>query len=165
MSRLAFSLTFSIAALLAAVSGATPAWADVVVLINKSTQRMTVFVDGVERHHWSISSGLGGGPPSGIYRPQRMERMWFSRRYDWSPMPHSIFFHKGYAIHGTQYVSRLGRRASHGCVRLHPANASVLFALVRRQGMGATRIFVTSGSIASATAPTPAVARGSSITR
>lgn len=57
-------------------------------------------------------------------------------------MPHSIFFHGGYAIHGTNQVSRLGRRASHGCVRLHPANAATLFAIVRRQGSGATRIVV-----------------------
>ena len=69
-----------------------------------------------------------------------MERTWYSRKYGWSPMPHSIFFHKGYAIHGTLYVSRLGRRASHGCVRLHPSNAATLFALVRSQGMARTRI-------------------------
>jgi lipoprotein-anchoring transpeptidase ErfK/SrfK len=62
-------------------------------------------------------------------------------------MPHSIFFYKGYAIHGTQYVSRLGRRASHGCVRLHPTNAATLFALVQRQGMGRTRIVVSNSPV------------------
>jgi hypothetical protein len=61
-------------------------------------------------------------------------------------MPHSIFFHKGYAIHGTIHVSRLGRRASHGCVRLHPANAATLFALVRNHGATDTRIFVGHGA-------------------
>jgi lipoprotein-anchoring transpeptidase ErfK/SrfK len=147
MNRLAFLLTLSIAALLAGSTGVTPAWADVVVAINKPAQRMTVFVDGAERYHWPISSGLGGGPPSGSYRPERMERKWFSRKYDWSPMPHSIFFYKGYAIHGTQYVSRLGRRASHGCVRLHPTNAATLFALVQRQGMGRTRIVVSNSPV------------------
>ena len=49
---------------------------------------------------------------------------WYSRKYDWSPMPHAIFFHQGYAIHGTGYVSRLGQPASHGCVRLHPSHAA-----------------------------------------
>jgi integrase len=58
-------------------------------------------------------------------------------------VPHSIFFHEGYAIHGTQYVSRLGRQASHGCVRLHPANAATLFALVREHGRDNTSIEVT----------------------
>jgi lipoprotein-anchoring transpeptidase ErfK/SrfK len=147
MGRPAFFLRLSIVAWLAGSIGAPPAFADVVVAINKSAQRMTVIVDGVERHHWLISSGLGGGPPSGSYRPERMERTWFSRKYDWSPMPHAIFFHKGYAIHGTRSVSRLGRRASHGCVRLHPANAAVLFAVVQRQGMSRTRIVVSNSQV------------------
>jgi lipoprotein-anchoring transpeptidase ErfK/SrfK len=128
------------------------ATADVVISINKSSQRMAITVDGAVRHRWSISTGLGGGPPSGDYRPQRLERKWNSRKYNWAPMPHAIFFHKGYAIHGTNHVSRLGRRASHGCVRLHPANAATLFALVRRHGTGNTRIVVRHGGIESAKA-------------
>ena len=58
-------------------------------------------------------------------------------------MPHSIFFHKGYAIHGTNYISRLGGPASHGCVRLHPAHAATLFALVQRAGMSNTSIVIS----------------------
>jgi len=126
---------------------AAPVRADVLISIDKSSQRMTVVVDGRERHHWQVSTGVGGGPPSGAYRPERMERTWYSRKYNWSPMPHAIFFHEGYAIHGTYYVSRLGTPASHGCVRLLPANAAELFALVRGEGMGRTRI-VVSGSVA-----------------
>ena len=133
------------AGLLAAALVANPANADIFVPINKSSQRMTVMVNGREQYRWPVSTGVGGGPPSGTYQPDRMERAWHSRRYNWSPMPHSIFFHKGYAIHGTRYVSRLGSRASHGCVRLHPAHAATLFALVQRQGMGRTTI-VVSGS-------------------
>jgi hypothetical protein len=125
------------------ISGADGAAAEIVVAIDKSKQRMTVLVDGVEQHVWKVSTGLGGGPPSGTYRPERLERKWFSRKYGMSPMPHSIFFHQGYAIHGTIYVSRLGNRASHGCVRLHPANATILFDLVRTQGMSATTIVVS----------------------
>ena len=122
------------------------AQADVYIAINKAAQRMTVVVDGRPRYNWAISSGLGGGPPSGTFKPQRMERMWHSRKYDWSPMPHSIFFYHGFAIHGTNYVSRLGRRASHGCVRLHPANAATLFALVKKRGMRATTIAISDSS-------------------
>jgi hypothetical protein len=118
------------------------AGAEIVVAINKSKQQMTVLVDGAERYVWKVSTGLGGGPPSGSYKPERLERKWFSHKYGWSPMPHSIFFYKGYAIHGTIYVSRLGRRASHGCVRLHPKNATTLFALVRSQGMRNTTVVV-----------------------
>ncbi|MBL8585627.1 MAG: L,D-transpeptidase [Bradyrhizobiaceae bacterium] len=120
----------------------TPGLSDVVITIDKSSQRMSVAVDGVRRHSWAVSTGTGGGPPSGVYRPQRLERSWYSRKFGLAPMPHSIFFHEGYAIHGTTHVSRLGRRASHGCVRLHPSNAAALYAIVRSEGAGRTRIVV-----------------------
>jgi lipoprotein-anchoring transpeptidase ErfK/SrfK len=123
-----------------------PAKADVFISVSKSAQRMSVVVDGRERYRWPVSTGRGGGPPSGAYSPDRMERTWYSRRYNWSPMPHAVFFHKGYAIHGTNHVSRLGSPASHGCVRLHPSHAAVLFALVRHQGMRRTRIVVSSSA-------------------
>jgi lipoprotein-anchoring transpeptidase ErfK/SrfK len=145
---LTLGFAFVFAVIGASLAGAQPAAANVVIVIDKSAQRMSVVVDGERRHSWPISSGLGGGPPSGSYRPERMERKWYSRKYGWSPMPHSIFFHKGYAIHGTVYVSRLGRRASYGCVRLHPSNAATLFALVRSQGMARTRIVVSSSHYA-----------------
>ncbi|HVX98759.1 MAG TPA: L,D-transpeptidase [Pseudorhodoplanes sp.] len=121
--------------------------ASVDVRIDKSAQRMDVIVDGVQAYSWPVSTGLRGGPRSGAYRPQRMERKWLSRKYGMSPMPHAIFFHDGYAIHGTIYVSRLGHPASHGCVRLHPDHAATLFGLVQKHGMGNTRIEVV-GNIA-----------------
>jgi lipoprotein-anchoring transpeptidase ErfK/SrfK len=140
-----FVLAVACASLLAPLASVIPAQADVFITVNKSAQSISVAVDGRERYRWPVSTGRDGGPPSGGYQPERMERMWYSRKYDWSPMPHAIFFHQGYAIHGTNYVSRLGRPASHGCVRLHPSHAAQLFALVRSQGMGRTRI-VVSGS-------------------
>ena len=119
----------------------TPAAADVVVQIDKSSQRMTVSVDGSPRYTWPVSTGGGGyGTPSGVFHPQSMQRMHFSRKYYNSPMPHSIFFYHGFAIHGTNDLGRLGGPASHGCVRLHPANAATLYALVERNGRGSTRI-------------------------
>ncbi len=120
--------------------------AGVLVQIDKSSQRMTVSVDGAARYTWPVSTGRGGyGTPSGRFRPQMMMRSYFSKKYYGSPMPHSIFFHKGYAIHGTNYISRLGGPASHGCVRLHPANAATLFALVQRAGMASTTILIHGG--------------------
>jgi hypothetical protein len=120
-----------------------PADAGVVVTVNKSTQRLSVAVDGEVRHVWPTSTARWGySTPNGTYRPQRLERKWYSRKYDWSPMPHSIFFHGGYAIHGSYEISRLGRPASHGCIRLRPSHAKVLFDLVRRN-RGDTRIVVT----------------------
>jgi hypothetical protein len=122
---------------------AGPAGANVVIAVDKAAQRMSVTVDGKQQYLWKVSTGTGGAPKAGIYQPHRLEKSWFSRKYDMSPMPHAIFFHEGIAIHGTQYVSRLGNIASHGCVRLHPSNAATLFNLVRTQGMAATTIVVT----------------------
>jgi lipoprotein-anchoring transpeptidase ErfK/SrfK len=132
--------------LLASPAVVAAAQAEVLIVVNKSAQSMSVMVDGREHYRWPVSTGRDGGPPSGAYQPERLERTWYSRKYDWSPMPHAIFFHKGYAIHGTMYVSRLGRPASHGCVRLHPSLAAELFALVRSQGIGRTRIVVSGAS-------------------
>jgi hypothetical protein len=118
--------------------------AEVLISIDKSEQRMTVSVDGSVRHVWPVSTGRSGyGTPNGHFRPQWLARKYFSRKYYDSPMPHSIFFHEGYAIHGTEYIRRLGGPASHGCVRLHPKNAAALFALVTEQGKANTRIVVT----------------------
>ena len=130
-----------IAAAVMVMSAWAPARADVVVLIDKSSQRMAVSIDGATRFNWPVSTGRGGyGTPSGVFHPQSMVRLHFSRKYYNSPMPHSIFFYYGFAIHGTSDISRLGGPASHGCVRLHPSHAAALFALVQRNGPRNTRI-------------------------
>jgi L,D-transpeptidase catalytic domain len=123
--------------------GFARAHAGVVVTVDKSAQRLSVSVDGSPRYQWPISTARWGyRTPNGTYRPERLERKWFSRKYDWSPMPYSIFFNKGYAIHGSYEISHLGRPASHGCIRLHPKNAAILFALVKAQKKD-TQIVVT----------------------
>ncbi|HEV7599229.1 MAG TPA: L,D-transpeptidase [Bradyrhizobium sp.] len=120
-----------------------PARADVVVHIDKYSQRMAVISDGYRRYDWPVSTGRNGyGTPSGVFRPQMMARHWFSRQYYNSPMPHSIFFYHGFAIHGTYELSRLGGPASHGCVRLHPSHAAALFVLIQRNGPRYTRIVI-----------------------
>ena len=118
-----------------------PARAELVVHIDKSSQRMAVSVDGTTRHSWPVSTGRSGyGTPSGVFHPQSMHRRYYSRKYYNSPMPNAIFFYYGFAIHGTNGISRLGGPASHGCIRLHPAHAAALFALVQRNGPRNTRI-------------------------
>lgn len=122
---------------------AAPASAGVVARVDVSAQTMHVYVNGHLRHSWPVSTGRGRyRTPRGRFRPTVMRRMHYSSRYNNSPMPHSIFFHRGYAIHGTDQVRSLGRRASHGCVRLHRANARTLFHLVQRHGAGRTRILI-----------------------
>lgn len=119
----------------------------VVISINKISQKMTVSVDGEREYVWPVSTGAAGyTTPSGTYRPFRMEKDHFSKEWDDAPMPHSIFFTSaGHAIHGSFYVNSLGRRASHGCVRLAPANAAKLFGLVQKAGMSNTRVVVRGG--------------------
>jgi lipoprotein-anchoring transpeptidase ErfK/SrfK len=131
------------AALFVLLSAADRANAAVVVQISRATQTMEVIVDGVPRYDWPVSTGRRALPtPAGVFHAQRLAVHWFSRKYDNSPMPHSIFFHGGIAIHGTYETAYLGRPVSHGCVRLQPENASVLFGLVEQQGLGATTIVV-----------------------
>jgi lipoprotein-anchoring transpeptidase ErfK/SrfK len=134
------------AAIVIAVALAIPAnaaAAKLVASIDISTQTMTVQKNGRIIHRWKVSTARKGYiTPRGTYRPTRMHRMWYSRKYDMAPMPHSIFFRGGYAIHGTTETKRLGRPASHGCVRLHPANAARLYSLVRQVGPRNTRIVV-----------------------
>jgi lipoprotein-anchoring transpeptidase ErfK/SrfK len=118
--------------------------AQVVAHISLSQQRMTVSVDGFPRYYWPVSTARKGyRTPTGTFRAHRLERMWYSRKYEMSPMPYSVFFLGGYAIHGTNYVKRLGTPASHGCVRLAPGNAATLYGLVRQYGMASTRIVIT----------------------
>jgi hypothetical protein len=129
----------AIAALLA-----TSANAAVLITVDKATQRMTVEVDGATRWQWKVSTGrTGHDTPAGAYRALTMDVNHHSRKYDNAPMPHSIFFtDEGHAIHGSFAVSQLGTRASHGCVRLEPGNATRLFALVGQQGMRNTTIII-----------------------
>jgi hypothetical protein len=135
----------AIACSLSLPAGAANATVD--IKINKTAQRMTVAVDGVHRYTWKVSTGkFGYGTPSGSYRPFRMEPDHYSKEWDDAPMPHSIFFtQRGHAIHGSYHTGRLGRAVSHGCVRLSPANAAKLYALVSREGMSNTRIAISGG--------------------
>ncbi len=139
---------FVVAAFLAALSCvflslADRAEAGVMVQIDRGSQTMAVRVDGVYRYTWRVSTGRPGfGTPSGVFHPQSMAARWFSRKYYNAPMPHAIFFYGGLAIHGSYDIAQLGGPASHGCVRLHPSNAAVLFGLIQREGMLNTTIVV-----------------------
>jgi lipoprotein-anchoring transpeptidase ErfK/SrfK len=118
--------------------------AGIVARINLSTQRMNVYVDGTPRYSWPVSTARTGyHTPTGTFRPTAVVRYHASTIYSGSPMPYSIFFLRGYAIHGSYETRYLGRPASHGCVRLHPANAAVLYSLVKQYGSGNTLIEIS----------------------
>ncbi len=133
-------------ALLAIMAFASPLRARAVVdaHIDLSTQRMTVYVNGSYYATWRVSTARRGYyTPRGTFRPRLLKRMHYSRKYHNSPMPHSVFFLGGFAIHGTGAISRLGTPASHGCVRLHPSHAATFYSLIRRYGMANTRIRIS----------------------
>lgn len=111
--------------------------------VSISTQTMEVSVDGRTAFTWKVSTARKGYvTPTGSYKPTSMNEMWYSRQYDNAPMPHAVFFNAGYAVHATDAVSRLGRPASHGCVRLAPQNAADFYALVETFGPTNTSIVI-----------------------
>ncbi|MEI9901662.1 MAG: L,D-transpeptidase [Hyphomicrobium sp.] len=111
--------------------------------IDLGTQTMTVSDKNGVIASWKISSARGGyRTPTGTYTPHYASRMHYSKQYHFSPMPYSVFFNEGVAVHGTNDLRNLGRPASHGCVRSHPKNAKVFYDLVQKHGMQMTRVTV-----------------------
>jgi hypothetical protein len=145
LSRPWVALIITSLAALAALALTSAARADVLITIDKSTQQMTVEDGGALLYTWPVSTGAPGyDTPSGEFKPFRMERDHFSREWDDAPMPHSIFFtQEGHAIHGSGHVRAIGTPASHGCVRLAPKNASILFDLVKQEGMSHTHVVLS----------------------
>jgi lipoprotein-anchoring transpeptidase ErfK/SrfK len=117
----------------------------VLVNIDKTNQKMTVILNGVEAYEWPVSTGRAGySTPSGTFTATSMNEVWYSKQWDNAPMPHAIFFIKdGHAIHGSFEVKNLGRPVSHGCVRISPKNAATLYALVKKNGLENTQVVVT----------------------
>jgi len=138
-----FIFAVSLAAFCFILVSADRATAEIMVQIDRSTQTMRVGVDGFYRYTWRVSTGRPGyGTPAGTFHPHVLARRWFSHKYYNSPMPHAIFFAGGLAIHGSYEISHLGGPASHGCIRLHPTNAAVLYGLIEHEGMRNTTIVV-----------------------
>lgn len=116
---------------------------EVIIRIDKSDQKMYVETPS-DYFVWDVSTARKGyRTPTGVFQPYLVKKMHYSRKYDNAPMPHSIFFLGGYAIHGTTDLKRLGRPASHGCIRLHPQNARWLYQIVNEYGKNNTYIEIT----------------------
>lgn len=111
--------------------------------IDLSAQTMTVKQYGKTKYTWKISSGRSGyRTPTGQWSAKWLSKYHKSRKYNNAPMPYAVFFYGGYAVHGTNAISRLGRPASHGCIRLHPDNASKFYNMVERAGLSNTRVII-----------------------
>ena len=132
-----------LALLLAPLSSASAIAANLIAKVDISTQTMVVSHNGVEKYRWPVSTGRKGySTPTGTYSAQWLSRHHRSRKYNNAPMPYAVFYHRGYAVHATYDTKRLGRPASHGCVRLAPENAAKFFALVQQAGNKNTRIVI-----------------------
>jgi lipoprotein-anchoring transpeptidase ErfK/SrfK len=112
-SRLIAPLT---AATVAVLTFSQAAHADLLIKVDKSTQRMTVTVNGEHLYDWPVTTGGSSyDTPSGKFKPFRMEIDHYSDEYDNAPMPYSIFFTQtGNAIHGTYEQRNFGRAATFG---------------------------------------------------
>ena len=129
----------------ASARAANPLAQTILITIDKSTQQMTVSVDGVQKYAWPVSTGKRGySTPSGSFTPTSMNEVWYSKQWDNAPMPHAIFFMKdGHAIHGSYEVKQLGKPVSHGCVRIAPENATLLYELVSANGLPNTQVVLS----------------------
>jgi hypothetical protein len=138
-------LPASLIAAALALPCASAARANIDIAIDKTNQQMSVSVDGAQRYTWPVSTGRPGyDTPNGSFKVNRMDADHFSQEWDNAPMPHTMFFDlHGHAIHGFFDVKHLGLAVSHGCVRLAPANATVLFNLVKAEGMANTSVTIT----------------------
>lgn len=118
--------------------------ANLVAQVSLSSQTMTVTQNGVVKHRWRVSTGRKGyTTPTGSWSAKWASRNHRSRKYNNAPMPYAIFFKGGYAVHATYETKRLGRPASHGCVRLSPNDAATFYQLANRHGLPNTRIVIS----------------------
>lgn len=119
----------------------------IVATVSLSRQQMVVEITNRrgkrQRHVFPVSTGKQGfETPMGTWRASWMARDHRSDTYDRAPMPYSVFFSPGYAIHGTGDVAKLGRPASHGCVRLALPHSAYFFEAVTQIGMKRTKIVI-----------------------
>ena len=118
--------------------------ARILVRVSIERQEMEVFHENRLIHTWPVSTARRGKiTPTGEWNgAQWLSKNHRSSLYNNAPMPYAVFYNGNYAIHGTDQVKKLGRPASAGCVRLHTANARILFNMVRAEGKEALRVVV-----------------------
>ncbi|MBO6717696.1 MAG: L,D-transpeptidase [Rhizobiaceae bacterium] len=141
MKSVLTAASLALATMIFAPQAATAA--SVVARVDISSQTMTVYHHGTVKYRWRVSTARPGKvTPTGSWTAKWLSRNHRSSRYNGAPMPYSIFYNGNFAVHGTNQVSRLGRPASAGCVRLDVANAATLYALTQRVGLRNVRIVV-----------------------
>ena len=112
--------------------------------VDLSQQRMTVYVAGRKKYTWPVSTGKKGWrTKTGVYTPYAQRENFYSTKWNMSLPYLTMIGYDGTAVHGTYQTSRLGRPASHGCIRLSVSNARRFYQLVQRFGFSETQVIVT----------------------
>lgn len=113
--------------------------------VRRSDQRLYLYINGNPYAEWPVSTGIPGmdTPDFDRHPNGRIYDMYSSTTFPGGNyqglgnMPYAVFIEGGFAIHGTGKGNwrRLGQRASHGCIRVHPDNAFTFNRLVRQYGV------------------------------
>jgi lipoprotein-anchoring transpeptidase ErfK/SrfK len=111
--------------------------------VDLSQQRMYVTINGKQRYSWRVSTGKRGWETRpGSYTPFAQREKFYSSKWKMS-LPYLTWIGRdGTAIHGTYLTKRLGRTASHGCIRLSIGNARTFYRLVEKHGFWGTEVIV-----------------------
>jgi hypothetical protein len=120
--------------------------------IIKSTQTLYLYLDAELIDSFPVSTGMKkyetpklSVRPSGPLLKKYTSKKFPGGNYQGlGNMPYAVFIRGGYAIHGTTTgnFSKLGTKASHGCIRLHPVNARIFYELVKRLGIEYTWVTI-----------------------
>ena len=123
-------------------------WANIV----KSKQKLYLYVHGELSDSFKVSTGdknhetplLDMRPSGPIFQKYTSKKYPGGNYNGLGNMPYVVFVKGGYGIHGTTQgnIPKLGKKASHGCIRIHPENAKIFNALVKEAGLQNTWITI-----------------------
>ncbi|MGD1938540.1 MAG: L,D-transpeptidase [Cyanophyceae cyanobacterium] len=94
--------------------------------IDLSSQSITAWEGGKAIKSVTVSTGKRSTPtPTGVWQVQTKLRSTRMRGpgYDTPNVPYTMYYYRGYAVHGAYWHSRFGTPVSHGCTNLPVAQA------------------------------------------
>lgn len=122
------------------------------LLVNISTQRALLFRNGVPIGATTVSTGMAGhGTPTGVFSILQKQAEHYSSKYNSAPMPYmQRLTWGGVALHAGNLP---GYPASHGCIRLPPRFAALLYSATN---LGMT-VVITDTKVTPRIAPAPQI--------
>ena len=110
----------------------TPVPVEKEIIISLENQKLYKLENGRIIESFPVSSGVNGHrTPTGKFKVHSKTPHAWSNKYECSMLNWMAFTNDGlyglHALKGTKYLNKLGRRASHGCVRLSPDAAITLY--------------------------------------